>query len=233
MLFFDFAAAFPSIARAFIWIALIAIGFPRNVVAGIRALYNNNLHFVRTSSGLRFVFVAESGVMQGSPLSSLIFVLVTDCINRHLATLIGINDLLLAYADDLALVIEQFSDHGVTLAEAFDFISSICALRLNANKCVCIPLCNIDRWYSYQHYLSSIPSWCDFNIKDHGKYLGFFVGPGALSCEWDNIGKKMTEVASWLSALVFPECMPSFCIMFLLYPKPFLSRRLGYRARSF
>ena len=147
LLFFDFAAAFPSIARAFIWIALIAIGFPRNVVAGIRALYKNNLHFVRTSSGLKFVFVAESGVMQGSPLSSLIFVLVTDCINRYLASLVGINDLLLAYADDLALIIEHFFDLGVTLAGAFDFISSICALRLNANKCVCIPLCNKDRWH--------------------------------------------------------------------------------------
>ena len=152
LLFFDFAAAFPSIARAFIWIALVAIGFPRKVVAAIRALYKNNLHFVRTSSGLKFVFVAESGVMQGSPLSSLIFVLVTDCINRYLATLIGINDLLLAYADDLALIIEKFFDHGVLLAEAFEFISSICALRLNANKCVCIPLCNKDRWQLYYNF---------------------------------------------------------------------------------
>ena len=30
----------------------------------------------------------------------------------------GINDLLLAYADDLALIIEKFFDHGVLLAEA-------------------------------------------------------------------------------------------------------------------
>ena len=205
LFFFDFAAAFPSIARAFIWIALIAIGFPRNVVAGIRALYKNNLHFVRTSSGLKFVFVAESGVMQGSPLSSLIFVLVTDCINRYLATLLGINDLLLAYADDLALIIEHFFDHGVSLAEAFEFIGSICALRLNANKCVCIPLCNKDRWHLYYHYLSSIPSWCEFMIKDHGKYLGFYVGPGALSCEWDSIGKKMTEVANLVKNLGLPR----------------------------
>ena len=35
LLFFDFAAAFPSVARKFIWIALRAIGIPPNIIKAI------------------------------------------------------------------------------------------------------------------------------------------------------------------------------------------------------
>lgn len=42
LLFFDFAAAFPSIAWAFLWMVLQAAGVPWNIIQAIRALHGNN-----------------------------------------------------------------------------------------------------------------------------------------------------------------------------------------------
>ena len=44
---FDFAAAFPSLDREFIWIALKAIGIPTDIIFAIRGLYVNYIHFVK------------------------------------------------------------------------------------------------------------------------------------------------------------------------------------------
>ena len=62
LLFFDFAAAFPSVARHFIWIALEAIRVPKFIISALKMLYTNNVHFMQGTSGLMFAFVAKSGV---------------------------------------------------------------------------------------------------------------------------------------------------------------------------
>ena len=67
----DFAAAFPSICRQFIWIALEEIGIPLQIIKAIQAHYHFNSHFVRVNGTLKFVFTARSGVRQGCPLSSI------------------------------------------------------------------------------------------------------------------------------------------------------------------
>ena len=107
LLLLDFAAAFPSICRKFIWIALRAIKIPNNIIKAIQALYNFNAHFMKVNGALKFVFVAESGVRQGCPLSSIIFVLVTDCINRALQHFLGENGDVFIYADDMGLVLRN------------------------------------------------------------------------------------------------------------------------------
>ena len=112
----DFSSAFPSIARLFIWIALSAIGIPSRIISCIQALFCNNMHFIRTRTGYRFVFTALSGVGQGNPLSSILFVLVTDCINRYLQSQLCIGDSILSYADDVALVLKCLWASGTRLA---------------------------------------------------------------------------------------------------------------------
>ena len=74
MLFFDFAAAFPSIARSFMWLALAAIGLPLHIILALRALYDNNHHYVSWNGTLFFAFTSRSGVRQGCPLSSVFFI---------------------------------------------------------------------------------------------------------------------------------------------------------------
>ena len=91
----DYAAAFPSIAREFIWIALKAIGIPEDVIRAIRGLYINNIHYTRSTSGLRFAFVVLAGVRQGCPLSSTLFILVTDCILNAICQNLGPKDIVM------------------------------------------------------------------------------------------------------------------------------------------
>ena len=54
--------------------------------------------------GLRFAFVAAAGVRQGCPSSSFILVFVADCIHRAPLSLLESSDLLLACANDLAIL---------------------------------------------------------------------------------------------------------------------------------
>ena len=46
LVLFDFAAAFPSIARELIWIALKSIGIPDNIILVMQGLYMNNIYIV-------------------------------------------------------------------------------------------------------------------------------------------------------------------------------------------
>ena len=101
----DYSRAFPSINRNFIWLALKAVGIPSSIINALNALYARNFHFVRTSTGLQFVFQANSGVRQGCPLSSIILVLVTDCLNRMVSSFIGNFGIIRSYADDGAIVL--------------------------------------------------------------------------------------------------------------------------------
>eukprot|EP00973_Karenia_brevis_P036622 5047451-Karenia_brevis.AAC.1 len=73
------------------------------VINAIRSLYDNNIHFINCNGGLRFAFVAAAGVRQGCPLSSTIFILVTDCILTALAQTLDPGDILRGYADDIGM----------------------------------------------------------------------------------------------------------------------------------
>ena len=52
VIFFDFAAAFPSIARAFIWIVFEHIDMPVPLIKAIQALYRKNIHVTQGALGL-------------------------------------------------------------------------------------------------------------------------------------------------------------------------------------
>ena len=53
--------------------------------------------------------------------------------------------------------------------------------------------------------VQNIPLWADFLIKDFGKYLGFFVGPGAGNKEWDKIGEEILAVARMIHQLALSK----------------------------
>ena len=82
-----------------------------------------------------YVFTALSGVRQGCPLSSTIFVIVTDCILRALQDCISSSDLLRAYADDIGMVMKNFWDGAGLVMQMFEVIGRIANLKLNHKKC--------------------------------------------------------------------------------------------------
>ena len=207
VIFFDYAAAFPSIARAFIWIVMEIIGVPPFIIRAIRALYANNIHFTRGSVGLSFAFCAAAGVRQGCPLSSFLFILATDCIIRALAEYLGPEEMIRAYADDIAIVARCFKDACLKLAPVFQCIQKCSCLSLNPKKCVAVPLWSLgDVSGDLREWLRlHVPEWENLVIASHGKYLGFFIGPGAVNKEWDKVAKKVLEASSYVRGLGKPK----------------------------
>ena len=69
VVFFDFKAAFPSLAHTFMHRALEEIGVPKRTRNYIEALYDNNFGYV-TIGGSRYDFIdMKAGIRQGCPLS--------------------------------------------------------------------------------------------------------------------------------------------------------------------
>ena len=130
----------PSVARAFIWIALQALGIDSRIIRALAALYCNNIHFMKSASGVRFAFVAMAGVRQGCPLSSTIFVIITDCIMRALHSAVKSRDIVRGFADDLATVVDSVWESGPRLCSVFIRIERISRLSLKGKKCVDSPV---------------------------------------------------------------------------------------------
>eukprot|EP00972_Heterocapsa_arctica_P050936 7487793-Heterocapsa_arctica.AAC.1 len=59
LIMFDFAAASPSIARAFMWKALSAMQFPSFVIRALQALYSDNHHYFQFAGMIMFAFTGE------------------------------------------------------------------------------------------------------------------------------------------------------------------------------
>ena len=72
MLFLDVAAAFPSMAHAFIMLVLEKIGISTNIVDAIRKFYANNCHYILFGCAAFNGFIVEAGIKQGCPLSGII-----------------------------------------------------------------------------------------------------------------------------------------------------------------
>eukprot|EP00973_Karenia_brevis_P076961 10686698-Karenia_brevis.AAC.1 len=69
LIFFDFAAAFPSIAWDYMWLTLDYVGIPKKILQAIQALYCNNRHFFRFMGRTYAAHISSCGVKQGCPLS--------------------------------------------------------------------------------------------------------------------------------------------------------------------
>ena len=72
--FFDFAAAFPSVAHEWIFICLDAANAPDWLINYIRGLYSRNDTYHINSFGKIFLYSIWAGVLQGCPLSATLFV---------------------------------------------------------------------------------------------------------------------------------------------------------------
>ena len=69
----DIESAFPSLSHDWIWLRLVALGFPQVFIDLVRALYFFNSAHIFGS----FAFFVTSGALQGCPLSGFIFATAT------------------------------------------------------------------------------------------------------------------------------------------------------------
>lgn len=214
ILLFDFAAAFPSVARFFIWIALKHIGIPTSVILAIKMLYNRNYQFIANQRGPRFAFCAYSGVRQGCPLSAIIFILVTNCFLIALQHSLP-DDLVCGYADDLAIVTRELFRTLPVMIDLFRTYEHVSGLALNVGKCVIIPLWHYSRPNVTKLITEYGSAWKNIAIKDFVKYLGFIIGHKCDNNEWAAVEQHILDIGDFIYRLGLPR-LDNF-ILFNMY----------------
>ena len=189
MCFYDFAAAFPSVAHRLIFLTLRAIGFPRGLLNYFKALYAANKCFTRLKGKTVYLYLLASGIIQGCPLSGTVFVIVVDTF----LNLLGYQSpqtMIKAFADDIGALLQQLN-HLASLQKAFDAFGRISGLHLKPQKCVIViishPLTEHLKANVKRYLLDHIPQWKDFTITDKATYLGMIMGPkGGGLASWRN-----------------------------------------------
>eukprot|EP00971_Amphidinium_carterae_P179856 3567317-Amphidinium_carterae.1 len=127
----------------------------------------------------------QEGTPQGGPLSPFLFLIGLDPLLRSLEMPLTPNELVSAWADDIALICLSFPSRVL----AYDILvafASVSGLVLQRKKCAVIPLGSLDveAWqlglYDFlraQHDVVEIP------VIDGARYLGVWVGRGdSLDC---------------------------------------------------
>ena len=212
--FWDFAAAFPSVAHLFLMLVLSLSRAPQGFINIIEGMYAHNAAFTVCEGVSELAFWILSGVLQGCPLSGMLFALVMDPFLRCMKTTIQDKGLaqVRACADDVGAALK--SVHVLKLFEPIFETAAVTAnLRLKPKKCVVIPTstvvdaalrCRIRRWLE-----TNIPSWKAFNIASSGKYLGFHLGPSSADKQWVAPSAKWRLRASAIASTHSPASAAS------------------------
>ena len=82
--FIDYKQAFDSVDRGVLWAALAQYGVDTHLISMVRALYENTGSRVQANGTLSHRFESHSGVLQGCPLSPLLFNVFLDQVLRDL-----------------------------------------------------------------------------------------------------------------------------------------------------
>ena len=101
LVLFDFAAAFPSVSRDYMWDTLEFLGIPAQFIAVVRRFYRFCQHWLKLQDCCFKSVLVGSGVRQGCPLSPILFALAES----HLLHPRG--DGIRAYADDIAMLLHS------------------------------------------------------------------------------------------------------------------------------
>ena len=153
MVFLDQRAAFPSVARNFVFFVLQAMGVPKFIINAIKKLYDNNWAQVSFGNSEVVEFQMLQGIRQGCPLSGTLWAILFDPVIRLLSKQVEYKcSRLSAYADDLALVLHSLRTCLPRLEAALAAMSSSTRLELNFDKTDCASLLEALRLH-YQHHL--------------------------------------------------------------------------------
>ena len=216
LVLFDFCAAFPSVALSWVWTVLDAMQFHPGLRAFFEGVYHLNSCVLPAPSGLEFMCWVTAGVLQGCPLSGLIFVLVIDPLLRAIQATIDKQKLGMtrACADDVGCALRSAASL-CHLHDLFKIIERVANLRLKPSKCNIVPL-----WRRFSLHVTTVlkdtlrakvPLWQAFNIVPYARYQGFWLGPAATDCmQWAAPLEKLKERVARLVASGVP---PSTCTL--------------------
>jgi hypothetical protein len=188
--FFDFAAAFPSLAHDYMLDVLESLQIPQHIRNFIGNIYVGNGCKIAAAGGVHAGFSIRSGIRQGCPLSPLLFALCGDLLLRRLHAATP-DDLLRAYADDTALVAKDVWQSAAAFVPLFSEFASISGLALNLCKTVFVPLGDSSLASFREQLEHRFPGWGTANVRHYAEYLGFVLGPEGSGKTWCKALEKM------------------------------------------
>ena len=197
-MFFDFAAAFPSLAHEFMMAVLEFLDLPQTFCAFVANLYRGNSCKLSAAGDLHAVFGIRAGIRQGCPLSPLLFALCGDLLLRRLRHELPDGDVLRAYADDIGLVTGSIFSSASVFAPLFSEFAMVSGLSLNLAKTVFLPLSD-DTLDDFRLELErQLPTWGAVQIRRWAEYLGFVLGPEAGDRTWQKaLAQYSKRVELW------------------------------------
>ena len=201
---YDFGAAFPSLCHDYLFAALAHAGLPSGLCTLIMALYAHCDVLLPVCGKLTSSFVIRAGVLQGCPLSGLLFVVAMEPFLNLVSSKLGDGEIVRACADDVLTVTKSVRSLRV-VALAFEYFGEITNLRLKIKKVFLIPLgvpCTTEAIENFRDAVrAAIPSFSGASIQFHCKYLGFWIGPQSAHKKWvEQSSKFRSRVALIASA---------------------------------
>lgn len=204
LLFLDIVAAFPSLSRKLVLASLRSSGALRRLVNLVLALFDRIVLLRKLGGEPSPICEASSGVPQGCPLSSVLFIVATERIARFLTASLrdarGVVQRMCA--DEVGLALAAASAVRA-LAAPFEAASMAGGLQLKAEKWHFVtrfadegenmPLFGSSRRPGKQP--AGLRSACR-----HAGYLGFELGPQASDFQWRGVCEKFKQRVGGMAA---------------------------------
>ena len=195
----DMEKAFDRVSHQFIFKVLEKMNFGPNFISWISILYTGLKSCVKVNGHLSPYFPISRSVRQGDPLSSLLYVIVSEPLNAIIKCnneISGINispkctSLLYQHADDITITVSNKE----SVSSVFNTIDHFChatggKVNYNKSEVLCIGRAN----------QTDVDLDLPVLIKnDCVKILGVFLGPDKKLCDKNNWKTKISKIKSLL-----------------------------------
>jgi hypothetical protein len=120
-----------------------------------------------------------------------------DLLLRRLARLCP-SSIIRAFADDTAIVIDDFFKHARLIRTIFQDFGAISGMELNIPKTVIVRLWPQDLCALQDTNASELPEWVSVEVTTASTYLGYTAGPGKGDSSWQKANQKFRDrVGLW------------------------------------
>ena len=202
LVFYDFAAAFPSISHYRIVFVLEAMNIDKQAIHLIKAMYSGCLSHICIARSRYGTIDIKSRIRQGCPLSGTLFAILLDPVIRMMhATAPELHGELSigAYADDIAHVMSDHIRDLPRMLEVFKLARKASALTLKFSKCVVVPLNIFEPLEEHEARLHlAVPEIVSATVAFHARYLGATIGPKSHLCRWRRPAAAMVARSRWI-----------------------------------
>lgn len=178
--FLDVSNAFGSVDRPRLYEILEKYGIPQNIIEYIKKYYENFKYYAITSDWKSPLLQVKTGLVQGCPLSPILFVTVLNYVLVHLNNLFlkdhgyvinGTPVLFTAYMDDVCIITKNTESMELVYSRLKYYYECI-GLTLNASKSAIMNInCN------YNIPIDNIPQVSNY------KYLGEYLSNDGTTIE--------------------------------------------------